>query len=154
MKKSLLITSALIIISCVGAKNSNYRDQLIGSWEFVQTQDLNGNKLERYEGSFGTVNAIGPKLIYNKDSTYNKVFTPKNTDKGKWRFNEKTMTIEHDLFIDSTTWVGQDLIKRGLAEKKKDGNYYELIEDKVLKIEDGKIYIDNRGLIDVFKKVK
>lgn len=154
MKKSAFILFIIIIISCSGAKNSTYRNLIIGSWEFVQTQDLNGNKLESYEGSFGTVNATGPKLIYKKDSTYNKVFTPKNTDKGKWRFNEKTMTIEHDLFIDSTSWVGQDLIKRGLAEKKKDGNYYELIEDKVLKIEDGKIYIDNRGLIDVFKKVK
>lgn len=35
-----------------------------------------------------------------------------------------------------------------------DGNYYERIEDKILKIEKEEMLIDNRGLIDVYRKVK
>jgi hypothetical protein len=28
-----------------------------------------------------------------------------NTDIGNWKFNSETMTIEHDLYIDSTDFV-------------------------------------------------
>ena len=151
----------LIIFSCGSNQNSNSENsnsdltkKIIGSWEFIMTTDNNGNKLENYQGSFGTVQATGPKLIYNKDKTYIKVFTPVNSDKGLWRFNPETSTIEHDLYIDSTDQVGQDLIMKKLAEKKSDWKYYDLIEDKVLKLENDKMLIDNRGLIDVYKKIK
>jgi hypothetical protein len=132
--------------------NIDQTDKIVGEWEFIKTTDINGNKLENYQGSFGTVQATGPKLIYNKDKTYIKIFTPKNSDKGFWKFNSETSTIEHDLFIDNTDFIGQDLIKKKLAVKKSDGKYYELIEDKILKIENDEMLIDNRGLIDVYKK--
>jgi len=48
----------------------------------------------------------------------------KNTDVGNWKFNPETMTIEHDLYIDSTDFVGKDLIRQKLAVKSSDGNYY------------------------------
>lgn len=66
----------------------------------------------------------------------------------------KRWQIEHDLYIDSTDFVGKDLIRQKLAVKSSDGNYYERIEDKTLKIEKEEMLIDNRGLIDVYRKVK
>jgi hypothetical protein len=142
--------------SIIETKNSSVikSEDIIGSWKFIETLDMNGKKLENYEGSFGTVQATGPKLIYKSNSTYEKIFTPKNTDIGNWKFNTKTNTIEHDLYIDSTDFVGKDLIRQKLAVKFQDGKYYERIEDRVIKIEKGEMFIDNRGLINVYKKDK
>ena len=147
--------SVLLLTNCsqkVKTDKKDWTNVIIGTWNFVETRDPNGNKLESYEGSFGTVQATGPKLIYNSDFTYNMVFTPKNTDIGNWKFNSETMTIEHDLYIDSSDFVGKDLIRQKLAIKSSDGKYYERIDDKILKIENEEMLIDNRGLINVYKK--
>jgi hypothetical protein len=161
MKNIVILIIILSAISCGRGSNSHknnddsdYTNKLIGVWEFVETTDTNGNKLNSYQGSFGTVQATGPKLIYNKDKSYVKVFTPKNSDTGFWKFNSETSTIEHDLYVDSTSSVFPYLLKDKLIEKKSDGKYYELIEDKVLKIEQNKIFIDERGLINVYKRIK
>lgn len=132
---------------------NNLTNKIIGIWEFVKTTDSQGNNIDSYKRSFGTVQATGPKLIYNKDKTYTKVFTPENSDNGYWKFNPKISTIEHDLYIDSTDWIGKDLIKRKLAIKKSDGKYYEPIQDKIFKLEEKEMWIDNRGLINIYKKV-
>jgi hypothetical protein len=155
MKYIYCIFSILLLANCsqkIKTDKTDLTNVIIGSWNFVETRDPNGNKIESYDGSFGTVQATGPKLIYKPDFTYNKVFTPKNTDVGNWKFNSQTMTIEHDLYIDSTDFVGKDLIRQKLAVKSANGNYYERIEDKILKIEKEEMLIDNRGLIDVYKK--
>lgn len=155
MKYIYCIFSILLLANCsqkIKTDKTDLTNVIIGTWNFVETREPNGNKLESYERSFGTVQATGPKLIYKSDFTYNKVFTPKNTDVGNWKFNFQTMTIEHDLYIDSTDFIGKDLIKKKLAVKSTDGNYYERIEDKILKIEKEEMLIDNRGLIDVYKK--
>ena len=163
MKYNYIILFTLTLFSCSvkttknnqeAVTNIDLTNKIIGVWEFVRTTDTNGNKLDSYQGSFGTVEATGPKLIYNKNKTYTMVFTPKNSDKGYWRFNPKNSTIEHDLYIDSTDWVGKDLIRQKLAIKKSDGKYYELIEDKIFKLQNDEMWIDNRGLIDIFKKIK
>ena len=161
MKKLILLFITLNFLSC-GIKNkssktdnsSDLTKKITGVWEFIETTDTNGKKLDSYQGSFGTVQATGPKLIYNKDKTYIKVFTPVNSDTGFWRFNSANSTIEHDLYIDSESWVGKDLIEKKLAEKKPDGKYYELIEDRIIKIDENTMYIDNRGLVDIYKKIK
>ena len=129
-------------------------ENIIGNWNFIETRNINGKKLDNYEGSFGTVQATGPKLIYKANFTYEKIFTPKNTDIGNWKFNNKTNTIEHDLYIDSTDFVGKDLIRQKLAVKAENGKYYERIEDRIIKMEKDEMLIDNRGLIDVYKKEK
>jgi hypothetical protein len=134
--------------------NAIKSENIIGSWNFIETRDINGKKLDNYEGSFGTVQATGPKLIYKANFTYEKVFTPKNTDIGNWKFNSNTNTIEHDLYIDSTDFVGKDLIRQKLAIKSVDGKYYERIEDRIIKMEKDEMLIDNRGLVDVYKKEK
>lgn len=161
MKNIVILLIILTAFSCGSGSNSNrnnddsdFTNKLIGVWEFVETTDTNGNKLNSYQGSYGTVQATGPKLIYNKDKTYIKVFTPKNSDTGFWKFNTETSTIEHDLYVDSTSSVFPYLLKDKLIEKKSDGKYYELIEDKVLKIEPKQIFIDERGLINVYKRIK
>lgn len=161
MKIKILTLLILAIISC----GSNYKTEnknpqnensqkLIGTWEFIETRDSSGKKLESYQGSFGTVQATGPKLIYNKNYTYTKVFTPVNSDNGFWKFNSETSTIEHDLYVDSLSPIFPYLLKDNLIEKKRDGNYYELIEDKIIKIEGNEMLLNNRGLIDVYKKTK
>lgn len=151
----------IILLSCspvskntTSIKSLDLTNEIIGVWEFLEMTDKQGNKLDSYKTGFGTVTATGPKLIYNKNKTYIKVFTPNNSDKGYWRFNPQLSTIEHDLFIDSTDFIGKDLIKNKLAIKKPDGNYYELIEDKILKFEKNQLFIDHRGLINVYQRVK
>lgn len=131
--------------------SSDSTHKIVGVWKFVTT-DPHGNKLNSYQASFGTIEATGPKLFYNKDGTFTQIFKPENSYSGYWRFNPKTSTIEHDLYIDSTDWIGQDLIKRKLAIKKSDGKYYELIEHRVLKLSNDEMWINNRGLINVYKK--
>jgi len=167
MKYIYSLITILFLSSCYKIKTENQTskvpnkiisnlksEDIIGSWKFVETRDINGKKLYSYEGSYGTVKATGPKLIYKEDFTYEKNFTPKNTDTGNWKFNNKTNTIEHDLYVDSTNFIGKDLIKRKLAIKAENGKYYERIEDKIINLEKDEMQIDNRGLIDVYKKEK
>lgn len=160
MKHTYSLVLLVLFSSCSTSKVENKNlskiksEHIIGSWNFIETRDLNEKKLDNYEGSFGTIQSSGPKLIYKANFTYEKVFTPKNSDIGNWKLNDKTNTIEHDLYIDSTDFIGKDLIKKKLAVKFANGNYYERIENKILKIEKDLMFIDNRGLVDVYKKEK
>ena len=167
MKYIYSLITLLLLFSCLKIKTENQTskvenknlteiksEDIIGSWNFIETRDLNGKKLESYQGSFGTVEASGPKLIYKPNFTYEMIFTPKNTDIGNWKLNNKTNTIEHDLYIDSTDFVGKDLIRQKLAVKSENGKYYERIDDRIIKFEKDEMLIDNRGLIDVYRKEK
>ena len=167
MKYIYSLITLLLLSSCFKIKTENQAltvenkslteiksEDIIGSWNFIETRDINGKKLENYEGSFGTVEASGPKLIYKPNFTYEMVFTPENKDIGNWKLNNKTNTIEHDLYIDSTDFVGKDLIRQKLAVKSENGKYYERIEYRILKFEKIEMFIDNRGLIDVYSKEK
>jgi hypothetical protein len=60
------------------------------------------------------------------------------------------MTIEHIYILKD--FVGKDLIRQKTSLKSSDGKYYERIDDKIIKIENEEMLIDNRGLIDVYQR--
>jgi hypothetical protein len=113
-----------------------------------------GEKIESYNHGFGEIKAGGPQIRLNENGTYEKIFTPTNTDSGYWKLNQKLMIIEYSLYIDSTDWIGKDLIKKGLAEKQKDGNYYERITDQILKLSGDEMILNKRGNQLVYVKQK
>jgi hypothetical protein len=120
-----LLFMPILLSGCFSSKvgGSSYSTKLVGSWSYIETRDSQGKKIE-YDDSVKTL-INEPRLVYKTNFIYRKIFTPENSDTGKWKFNIKTMTIEHHLFIDSTDFVGKDLIRQGLAIKQKDGKYYE-----------------------------
>ena len=159
MKNSLLYFLIIYLLSCHSNKMMNEQNfinkkQLIGTWEYIEMRNSKGEKIESYDLSFGEIKASGPEIKLMNDGTYMKKFTPTNTDYGFWKYNPKQMTIEYDLFIDSTDWIGKDLIKKGLAIKQKDGNYYEKIEDKILEFKNDTMILNNRGYKIVYKKTQ
>ncbi len=151
-KSFKLIIISLLFLSFSTSKvvQNNYEKILFGSWAYIETRDEQGKKIDSNDPLRVLMNE--PNLIYKSNFTYKKIFTPESSDIGKWKFNTKTMTIEHDLFIDSTDFVGKDLIKQGLAIKQKDGKYYEENNDKVLKLMDNELIIDRYGMQIVYKK--
>ena len=127
-------------------------EQLCGTWNFVEMRDYKGRKIDSYQESFGRVKATGPQIILSEDMSYQKVFFANRSDTGFWRFDIKTMTIHYQLFIDSTTWVGKDLIEKGLAQKLSDGNYYEEIKEQVKELKDSTMILQKRGGQYVYQK--
>ena len=157
MQRVILVVLINLIFSCNSIKpiknsSNDYSIKLIGIWNFVEMRNSKGEKIDFYNAGFAVVKATGPQIFYYKDKTYKKIFVPDKADTGFWHFNEETMTIEYDLFIDSTDWIGKDLIKNGLAVKQSDGNYYERVTDKVLKFNDRELILNRRGYQSVFKK--
>ncbi|GAA4776643.1 MULTISPECIES: hypothetical protein [Flavobacterium] len=146
-----LLLMTVFSLQCFGQK-VDYSSKLIGSWSYVESRDEQGKKIEPDNGIRILMNE--PNLFYSNDFNYKKIFTPENSDTGKWKFNSKTMTIEHDLFIDSTDFIGKDLIKQGLAKKQKDGKYYQKDDSKVLKLTDKEMIIQGTGIQVVYKKEK
>lgn len=151
-KSYILIVTSILFLSFTSIKSiqTDYVKMLIGSWSYIETRDEQGKKIESDNALRTLMNE--PNLVYESNFTYRKIFTPESSDTGKWKFNTKTMTIEHDLFIDSTDFVGKDLIKQGLAIKQKDGKYYEENNDKVIKLMDNELIIDRYGMQIVYKK--
>jgi hypothetical protein len=152
VKSFILIIISIPFISFSSFKiiQTDYTKMLIGSWTYIESRDEQGKKIQPDDAMRTLMNE--PNLVYESNFTYRKIFTPESSDTGKWKFNAKTMTIEHDLFIDSTDFVGKDLIKQGLAIKQKDGKYYEENNDKVMKLMDNELIIDRYGMQIVYKK--
>jgi hypothetical protein len=125
-------------------RSTETNKDLIGTWEFVEMRDNQNEKVDTIRHPIGYEIASGPLLIYNKDGTYTKKFTPRNSDEGIWTFDSRSNEIIHYLLIDSTTMIGKDLIKRQLAIKYADGNYYEKIKDKII--------IKSKNEIEVFRR--
>lgn len=151
--KILIYSLTIFTLNCCASfAQKKYSEKLIGIWNYIETRDKNDNKIFEYEESFGKITANGPKIIFYSDYTFKKIFTPKNIDIGKWKLNKKTMTVAYDLYIDSTDFIGKDLIKKGLALKQNDGKYYEKIEDKIIQFKNDEIIFEERGLFLIYKK--
>ncbi|NUY79649.1 hypothetical protein HUK80_01980 [Flavobacterium sp. MAH-1] len=144
---SFLVLSLGLIIKVLQTEND-----IVGTWNYVETRNSSGQKIKSYTTGFGEVEASGPKIIYNSNASYKMIFSPKNIDSGNWRFDKSEMKIIHQLYIDSTDWIGKDLIKNGEAKKYKDGKYYEMIETKVSKLTKNEMVIVSRDVLEVYKK--
>tara|TARA_B100000609_G_C17178585_1_gene415793 strand:- start:19 stop:525 length:507 start_codon:yes stop_codon:yes gene_type:complete len=156
MRKYLNLLTLLILIGC-SKKNvvtthqplilNEQTRNLIGIWEFVKILDQGNNKVDTIWHGMGFEIANGPELTYKEDGTYVKKFTPVNSDSGRWNFDKNSSSIIHQLYIDSTNWIGQDLIEKGLAVKFDNGLYYEQITDKVNIISDSEMAVYGRNNI-------
>lgn len=163
MRNYPLIIGFLLLMSCnkkltipilepleLNASNRS----LVGTWEFVKILNKESIKIDTIWHGMGFELANGPLLTYKDDGTYIKKFTPKNSDSGYWSFDTNSGDIVHQLYIDSTEWIGQDLIKRGLAIKFSDGNYYEEIRDKVVIESESELVVFGRNEIQrIYKKL-
>jgi hypothetical protein len=128
--------------------------EIIGTWNYVETRDSSGKKIKTYNRGFGEITASGPQITYNSDFSYKMVFTPKNTDKGHWRFEKSNLKVVHQLYIDSTDIFGKYLIKMGEAKKHTDGKYYEIIETKLSKLTNDEMIVVSRDVFEVYRKLK
>jgi len=121
------------------------KKELIGTWKFVELRDAGNKKIDTIKHPFGYEIPEGPLLTYNVDGTYSKQFTPKNTDKGKWHFDNAKKAIVHHLYYTKPyDFASKDLIARGQAIKDKSGEYYEIIVDKIIKLSNDKLILLER----------
>lgn len=165
IKLLLLCIGILILFSCktnqmilkhkpfiINELNSDF----IGTWVFVKIIDENGNILDTIWHSQGYYEiANGPVTTFNKDGTYSQQFTSENTYKGKWYYNPASKSMTLFLLINPNTWIGNDLIKNGLAKKYDNGNYYEELQFKITKITNDTLeYIDYSNRYMTYKKIK
>lgn len=141
-------------------KKGELKTELIGTWEFVELRDAQGNKVDTI---FYNVPGLdkqgweipkGPLLTYNSDGTYSKQFTPQNTDTGKWHYNKKKKAIIQMFYYEKPyKMAAQYLIDKGHAKKDENGDYYEVITDEVVELTDDKLIIlEREGRQRTFKK--
>lgn len=141
-------------------KKKGLKTELIGTWEFVELRDAQGNKVDTI---FHNVPALdkqgweipkGPLLTYISDGTYSKQFTPQNTDRGKWYYDKKKKAIIHKLYYSKPYGTAaQYLIDKGHAKQDENSDYYEVITDEVVELTDDKLIIlELEGRQRTFKK--
>lgn len=96
-----ILLTLIVLMSFNISKETSQKDdlkkELIGTWEFVKMVDNKGIQIDTIWHGKGYELANGPLLTYNEDGTYTKQFTPKNTDKGTWTYNEKKKAILQKL---------------------------------------------------------
>ena len=164
MKKFLIsILICSLIIGCKFSKNiqeekisfNESNSDLVGTWKFVKMIDQYGNKIDTIWHGQACEIVTGPLTTFNQDGTYTKIFTPKNTDTGKWIFDSQEKLLTLFLYIDSTYWVGKHLINIKLAVKHQDNNYYEKLEYRILKLTPDTLQILSSGKRNmIYRKVK
>lgn len=166
MKKFRLLFVLTIFISSFtfgqSEKKNEFKTELIGTWEFVELRDAQGNKVDTVFHNIpgfdkqGWEIPKGPLLTYDFNGTYSKRFTPQNTDTGKWYYDKKKKAIIHILYYEKPYMMtAKYLIDIGHAKKDKNGEYYEIITDEVLILTDDKLVIlEREGRQRTFKKKK
>jgi len=99
MKKSLIMVCCLLIIMACDSTKSlrptiDYKTTLIGTWEYIETWNLEGEIITSYDMKIGDLSmeimTNGPMIMLFPDKTYKMIFTLENTDTGYWSFNNKT----------------------------------------------------------------
>jgi hypothetical protein len=143
-------------------KRKELKTELIGTWEFVELRDAQGNKVDTIFHSIpglakqGWEIPRGPLLTYNADGTYSKQFTPQNIDKGTWYYDNKKKAIIQMLYYEKPYKIEtQYLIDIGHAKKDSNGDYYEVITDKVVELTDDNLIIrESEGRQRIFRKRK
>jgi len=156
-----IIAITLIISSCNSTKDissailkGEIKKEIIGVWEFEILNDENGNKVDTIWHGMGYEIPQGPLITFKEDGTYAMQFTPKNIDKGKWYFDEAKQTIFCLLYYEKPyDFVSKDLIKRGHAKKDENGDYYEIVTNKVYKYSMSElVLIERKNRRRTFKK--
>ena len=157
--KIIIIISSLLYSTCLLSQSKLKFDEtnidsinevkslLMGEWIFIELQNGSGQKVERIYhkewealglSAIETVNR--PNITFNIN-TFEKQFTAVNIDSGYWDVDIKTRAIKYQLYIDPKSEVGQDLIKRKLAKKADNGNYYEEVSDQIYHISNNQLVL-------------
>jgi hypothetical protein len=152
----------MLIISLLSFKNDSIlknrkelKSELIGEWIFNKITDDKGSKIDTIWHGQGFELANGPILNYYLDSTYTKQFNPEKIDRGTWIYDNKKKEILHDLIYNKPyNSAANYLIEIGHAKKNKNGDYYEVITNKVLSLSDDKLILERRGNQYVYLKKK
>jgi hypothetical protein len=143
MKKTALIT--LLSILFLNFITINLEKDLIGTWEFVELIDSEGNKIDTIWHGMGYELAAGPIITLREDGTYSKQFTPTNTDNGKWSYNQENKSLEFKLTYEKPYDIAaQYLIDNGHAKKDDNGDYFEVITKKVIEFSDSTLVFEER----------
>ncbi len=133
----LLILSQSLSLFGQTTSSDSLRTELIGTWEFVELRDKHNNKVDTIKHPFGYEIPKGPLVTYRANGTYSKQFTPNNTDNGKWYFDSRKNAIVHLLYYERPYNVAaKSLIEKGHATKDKNGEYYEILTDKIIELTD------------------
>ncbi|MBK7887841.1 MAG: hypothetical protein IPJ86_11265 [Bacteroidetes bacterium] len=126
-------------------KVDSLKKELIGSWDFVELRDNYNNKVDTIKNEYGFEIPKGPLLTYRADGTYSKQFTPANTDNGKWYFDIEKNAIIHFLYYEKPySLAAKYLIDHGHAKQDENGEYYEIITDKVVELTENKLILLER----------
>jgi len=142
IKIILAVLSSLLILLSFNSYESQLNKKLIGKWEFVKLTDKNGIKVDTIFHGKEIELASGPLLNYKQDGTYTKIFNSKNTDNGTWNYNRKSKSIIQKLIYKKPYgFAAKYLIQNGHAKKDKNGEYYEIITDKVIELTNTKLVI-------------
>lgn len=153
MKRAVTFLLLMQVLSLGNAQTSKANpESLVGTWTFLEMRNNKNKKIESYSNGHMIVDATGPTIVFNQDGTFRKIFTPQNEERGYWRYDTTRKLINYDLYIDSTDWVGKDLIKRGEASKYPDGKYYEKIRDIIVRHTATELILNERGSQMVFKR--
>jgi hypothetical protein len=164
MKKILILI--LICSHIVGCKISeniqekqftldSSNSDFVGTWEFVKRLDKYDNKIDTIWHGQAYEIAAGPLTTFNSDGTYSKLFTPKHTNTGRWFYDSKKKILTQFLYVDSTDWIGKDLINRKIALKHEDNNYYEELSYLIIRLTPDTLqYLDYSGRNMMYKKAK
>lgn len=147
-----LIGLILILNSCnstqkvvVSNNNGNIKSELIGTWEFEILKNKEGEKVDTIWHGMGHEIPKGPLMTFKEDGTYSKQFTPINIDTGKWFFDEQENAIKFLLYYEKPyDFAAQYLIDKGHATKDENGNYYEVITEKVYELTENKLILIGR----------
>lgn len=135
-----------LVIRTFGQTDINYlKSELIGSWEFSELRDKDGNPVDTIWHGQGWELAAGPKLTYRDDGTYIKQFTPQNSDNGTWYFDaDKNIIVHHLYYSKPYSFAAQYLIDNGHAKQDSTGAYYEVVTDKVVELTAEKLILLER----------
>jgi len=130
-------------------------EDLIGEWKFYKLEDPAGNKIDTLQKFDAYEIATAPYTIFNSDGTYTKQFTSVNQDAGTWTYKKRKKEIHLKLVYKKPYGVAAKfLIDKGHAKKDKNGDYYEIVTEKVIRLDSEFLAVEQRGNILTYIKVK
>lgn len=153
-----LLSTILVFLACSASKKvvpnnsttatamGKIETQLIGTWNFVELKNKDDVKIDTIRHAFGHEIPKGPLITLKSDGTYTKQFTPENIDSGTWYVDEKENTIVYWLYYDKPyDKVAQHLIDTGHSTKDENGDYYEVLKNKITFYSESDLILEEGG---------
>lgn len=131
----------LILSSPIELK-TELKKELVGTWNFLELRDKEGFKLDTIRHGNDIEIIAQPQLIFYKDGTYIKQYSPYNIERGKWKYDiENNIIIYHLYYSKPYNETSQFLIDKDHAYKDKKGDYYEVIKEKTVEVSNEKLIV-------------